>query len=256
MAEMEGKNVHVVVCEDEKEHSEQICKFINRWKEKIPYPIKITKFTSAQDFIKAWENEMVVDALFMDIVFQDAMTGMEAAKIVREKDMRMMIVFTTNSNEHIKQGYSVMAFRYLTKPVLYEEIELCLKVAYNQYTLRHNEFLILSESMGRLVLRFDEIIYIEAQAPYIYIFMEKSEKPLKLRYRFRDFSRKLPEELFVLCHRSYMVNVMHVRRITNKEVLLSSKRELPVSRTHFEILRRVFDCYYQEGDSGNVFFSL
>lgn len=190
---------------------------------------------------------MKIDILFLDILFENEMDGMEVARHIRETDEFIPIVFVTNSEAFVKEGYSVHAFRYLSKPICYDDVALCLDVAYKQYTLAHNEYLIIADSGRRLAIRHDEILYLEAQSPYTLIYMQNISKPHKIRYRFQDLLLKLPCELFSPCHRSYIVNMIHVRCIKRTELILSNGHVLPVSRPYAKALDAAFDSYYQEG---------
>ena len=60
-------------------------------------------------------------------------------------------------------------------------------------------------------------------------------------------AQKLPQELFIPCHRSYIVNLMHVRCLKRTELFLSDGKRLPVSRPYGNTLNAAFDSYYQEG---------
>ena len=67
--------------------------------------------------------------------------------------------------------------------------------------------------------------------------------------RFTDLRKKLPVELFILCHRSYIVNIMHVRSIRKNELSISTGQALPVSRSQADAVSEAFDSYYQRGGS-------
>ena len=54
-------------------------------------------------------------------------------------------------------------------------IAICLDVAYMQYTLAHNEYLIISDAGQRLALRHGEILFIEVQSPYVLIYMQSKK---------------------------------------------------------------------------------
>ena len=67
--------------------------------------------------------------LFLDI-YMPALTGMEAAKAIREKDTGCQLVFTTTSEDHALESYGVYAAGYLLKPYtqgqLDETVDWCL----------------------------------------------------------------------------------------------------------------------------------
>ena len=131
--------------------------------------------------------------------------------------------------------------------VAYQEACQRYEYPYKQYTLAHNEYLIIADAGRRLALRHNEVLYVEAQSPYTLIHMQGHAEPIKLRYRFLDLIPKLPEELFILCHRSYLVNIIHVRAVKRHTLTLSTGEELPVSRSLGAHLNDSFDNYYQEG---------
>lgn len=240
--------MQVIVCEDERIFQKSICDHIDQWIHKTHHEdVNVTLFSSSEDLLDAWQKGIDADILFLDILFHHEMNGLEIAKKIRETDSAVPIVFVTNSDAFVKDGYTVRAFRYLNKPICYEDVAICLDVAYMQYTLAHNEYLIISDAGQRLALRHGEILFVEVQSPYVLIYMQSKKEPIKIRYRFLDLIPKLPEELFTLCHRSYLVNIVHVRAVKRNMLTLSTGQELPVSRSFAEQLNHVFDSYYQEG---------
>lgn len=244
--------MQVIVCEDERIYQKFMQEKIAQWIQKTHHEdVRVTFFNSSEDLLECWQKGIKVDILFLDILFRNEMNGMEVAKQIRETDSVIPIVFVTNSEAFLKDGYVVRALRYLSKPICYEDMALCLDVAYKQYTLAHNEYLILSDVGRRLALRHDEILFVEAQYPYTLIHMLEQKEPIKIRCRFLDLVPKLPEELFISCHRSYLVNIVHVRAVKQNIIMLSTGQELPLSRSFAEHLNDAFDSYYQEGGIEN-----
>lgn len=240
--------MRVIVCEDERIYQKSIHDKIDLWILKTHHAdVSVTLFSSSEDLLESWQKGLAADIMFLDILFHDEMNGVEVAKKIRETDNAIPIIFITNSDIFVKAGYVVRAFRYLNKPVCYEDIAVCLDVAYKQCTLRHNEYLIISDAGQRLALRYGEILFFEVQSPYVLLYMQSKKEPIKIRYRFLDLIPKLPEELFTLCNRSYLVNIVHVRAVRRNMLTLSTGQELPVSRSFAEHLNNAFDSYYQEG---------
>lgn len=241
--------MQIVVCEDEILFQKSISEKIERWQQKKNYPnIQTRFFSSSEDFLERWQKGIQVDILFLDILFTAEMNGMALARQIREKDASMLIVFITNTEAYVKEGYSVRAFRYLNKPVHYGDIAQCLDVAYKQYTIAHNEYLIITASGQRIALRYEDIVCLEAQSPYTVIHLFEKAREEKIRIRFADLVPKLPEQ-FIVCHRSYIANIMHIRKIKRKELTMSDGTQLPVSRQYADAINTAFDSYYQEGGS-------
>ena len=242
--------MQVVICEDEAQYQKSLGALIERWQQQNGYAdVKLNFFASSEDFLEQWEKGLVADILFLDILFGYEMDGMAIAKKIRQSDQSLPIVFITNSEAYVKEGYEVRAFRYLNKPIYYSDIAQCLDVAYKQHTIAHNEYLILMTTGQRLALRYEDILYFEAQSPYTLICVQGKKEAIRIRSRFAELKPRLPEEQFVMCHRSYIVNIIHVRQIMRKELTLSNGTSLPISRACLESVNNVFDSYYQEGGS-------
>ena len=85
-----------------------------------------------------------------------------------------------------------------------------------------------SERKNRRVL-LDSILYIESMADYVRIFTLDAERIIT-RERIGYFERFLPEK-FLRIHRSYIVNINHIKSYSKEEISFSDV-SLPVSRTY------------------------
>ena len=131
--------MQIIVCEDELLYQKSIDSKIEQWKQASKYAnIKKAFFSSSEDFLEQWKKGLNADIILLDILFSHEMDGMALAKRIRETDQSVLIVFITNSEAYVKEGYAVNAFRYLNKPVCYDDIARCLDVAYKQHTIAHN----------------------------------------------------------------------------------------------------------------------
>lgn len=243
--------MNIIICDDDPIYLEKLQTQINLWKESSSRSeAKIITFRSSEDLLEELEKGLLADVFFLDILFNSEMNGLDLASEIRRRDKKVMIVFLTNSEAYAKNGYAVQAFRYLSKPISHADLAMCLDVAYRQYTLAHNEYLILTNGGNRTVIRFDQILYIEARSPYIDIhtFNDKDD-PYSFRGTLAMLNGKLPSELFVQCHRSYIVNVLNVQSIQRNELHLSNGSVIPVARSSYHNLCDVFDNYYQGGKS-------
>lgn len=242
--------MRIIVCEDDALYQKVLQSNIHRWSRAFQHDnVSLTILSSSEELLVKWDKGLRADILFLDILFENELDGMQAARQIRLTDARVPIVFVTNSEAFSKDGYSVRAFRYLSKPICYEDVALCLDMAYRQYTLARNEYFVIAESGHRLALRPEEILYLEARSPYTLVWQQGVKEPIKVRLRFHSLQQRPPNGLLVPCHRSYIVNIIHVRRVKRNELLLSTQQTLPVSRSYYNGVITAFDGYYQEGGS-------
>lgn len=240
--------MHVVICEDDLIFQQSTTNHVNQWADRRGCPIKISVFSSSEEFAEKWKKGLKCDIILLDILFDHEMDGMKIAKMIRNTDLLLPIVFITSSDAYIHEGYRIQALRYLNKPIHSEDIDECMDIAYNRYTLTQNGYLILEVYGGRYAIPKNEIIFIEAIAPRVRIICAGQKKAIELRYRFRDIVARLSSEpMFLLCHRSILVNLIHIRNIWKSELHLSNGSEVPLSRTYVESITNAFDQFYQEG---------
>lgn len=242
--------MNIIICDDDLAYLDKLKDYVILWKSNhCREAAQIFTFHSSEDLLTQLDKGLRADILFLDILFESEMSGMDLAWSIRQHDEKLMIVFITNSELYAKEGYAVHAFRYLSKPICYADLAFCLDVAYRQYTLAHNEYFILNSTSSRTVIRYDEINYIEACSPYIEIHTIRHSKEdiIRIRSSFHLLKGKLPEELFVQCHRSYIVNILSIQSFRRDTIYLSTNEKIPVSRSRFNVLCDTFDRYYQGG---------
>ena len=71
---------------------------------------------------KLVESDQNYDILFLDIDM-DGMNGIETAKVLREKDKNVKIIYVTSYAEYVHYAFAVHAFAYLLKPVSQEQVK-------------------------------------------------------------------------------------------------------------------------------------
>jgi len=79
----------------------------------------------------------------------------------------------------------------------------------------------------------DDIIYIEASNTYVVFFLINYDKGIRIKNTLEFVENLLPHDFF-LCHRSFIVNLKHVTKIStygNKcyKLVLINKNKIPIS---------------------------
>ena len=100
----------IYVLEDEKAVSDKLCAYIDRYCGERGYTAEVKVFPNAFDLLENYHAD--ADILFMDIQLP-LMSGMDAAKKLRETDKKVLIVFVTNLAQYAVEGYEVNAFDFI-----------------------------------------------------------------------------------------------------------------------------------------------
>lgn len=239
--------MRIVICEDDALYRRSLYSKIELWmKETNNYDIDILMFHSSEELLERWNNGLSAHLLLLDIEIPNELNGMLLAQIIRQTDPEIPIVFITNYDDYVYQGYVIRALRYIKKPIVEADLYPCLEIAYHHYTLLHQDCSVLSVPGKRIVLRYAEIIYIEAQSPNTIIYTTNLDSPIRIRYQFSKIIELLPQTLFTPCHRSYIVNLSKIRILKKNQIVLSNNLVLPVSEKYVNMVFESFNYFHQE----------
>lgn len=109
------------ICDDFPADRELIASLNRQWAAQANTVVKLSEFTSAENYLFRAPEEGSPDILLLDIEM-GAMDGMSLAKKIRQSNNTMQIVFITGYSDYIAEGYEVSALHYLMKPVKPEKL--------------------------------------------------------------------------------------------------------------------------------------
>ena len=114
-------SLHIGICDDEQVEIQYLQKIVLDWAHTGHHNISINLFPSSEAFLFNHENDKNFDILLLDIQMGD-MDGVELAKLLRNSDKLVQIIFITGFPDFIAEGYEVSALHYLMKPVKEEKL--------------------------------------------------------------------------------------------------------------------------------------
>lgn len=228
------------ICDDDPADADYVESLVKGWNQEAGIPLQTEKYSSAEAFLFAYGEDDSVDVLFLDIEM-GAMSGIQLAKKLRAMNARLQIVFITGYMEYIDQGYDVEALHYLIKPVTGEKLGAVLDRAMSRLKARENA-LTLSAAGSRVRLPMHEIQYLEVVKNYVTVYAGDGQE-----YSVKRTLNELEQELddsFYRIHRSFIVNLRFVKKVTKSEVVLKDGKELPLSRKAYDGLNQAMIRYF------------
>lgn len=233
-------NYKIAICDDEKNQLNYLSTLVSKWAKHTGHGIKILIYECAESFLFEYEDNKDINILLLDIEM-GVMNGVELARKIREDNDSMQIVFITGFSHFISEGYEVSALHYLMKPVSEEKLLNVLNKAIKNLRIVEPTLLIDMDGEMRL-LKLSDIMAVEAFSHYIKIYL--SEEILEAKLSISEIEKVL-DHSFVRCHRSYLVGLQHINRISKTGVVLDDVRVIPLSRRLYHDVNQAFIAYYK-----------
>lgn len=232
--------IRLAVCDDEQYDRERIRQLLAQYLDKKQLEYTIHLFSSGREFLSREENAVKYDAVFMDISM-DEMDGLETARQIRAFHSETCIVLVTSFINYVLEGYKVNAVRYLMKDSLEAALPECMDAILRKMRLRQVAF-VFTEGEKRLYT--DNLLYVESRKhKAVFYYLEAEPVNYQIYCKLDEVEERLTEYDFLRVHKSYLVNMRHIRKISNYTVFLDTGLELPVPRLRYQAVKEAFADY-------------
>ena len=223
---------NIIDCNKIKNDIERIC-----LKHMEDYCVEL--YQNPRLLVSRMKNDMdKYDVLLLDICM-DVQNGIETAKDIRKINKDLGIIFITSSPDYVYAGYDVEAIGYLLKPFDACKLEKLLLKIWDKNS-RHKHLKI--ENRGNIHnIAFEDILFLESNDKKIKV--ATSNKEITTYGKLSDFHKKLPEDHFIFCHKSFIVNLRHVKNMSCNSFILASSRVIPISRSKYKNAKNNFLKY-------------
>ena len=168
-----------------------------------------------------------IDILFLDIQMK-GMDGMETARKLRASKFRGFLLFITVLKEMVFQSFEVQAYDYLVKPVDEKQFEKTMERLYVSMQNVGEDSLLVQKGYEGRIIREEEIVFCEIIDRKIYLNLASGEV-VDYYERIENLETKLGSHFF-RCHRSYLINLKHLKGYKNGTACMDNGKEVPVSR--------------------------
>ena len=114
------------IAEDDPSFQKTISEYIERYKKETNIDIQASFFQDGNELV--FKYEPIYDVLLLDIEMPK-MNGIDAAREIRKRDQRVLIIFITNMAQYAINGYEVGALDFVLKPIKYFSFSMKLEKA-------------------------------------------------------------------------------------------------------------------------------
>lgn len=196
--------------------------------------ININEFTSGQSMLDDYRG---YDIIFLD-VSMPVISGIELGKKIREIDKNVIIIFVTSEKDRVFDSFEVKPFGYIVKPVNIIELTNTLNRATADISDDSNHVTIEVSRRTHLKLNKNDIIYAETSGRMINIYT--TEKTYNSNIKLKELEETLKSKLFFSPHRSFLINLKHVKEYDKSTIIMSNSDKVLISRLKYCDFKKTF----------------
>ncbi|MFC0779400.1 LytR/AlgR family response regulator transcription factor [Flavobacterium sp. HJSW_4] len=199
----------------------------------------VSTFNNAIDAV-SFINQNNVDLVFLDIQMPH-FSGIDFLNTIEKKPL---VIFTTAYSDYAVEGFNLGAVDYLVKPIPFHRFLKAVVRAQQIFspttpqTISENanapeidqDFMFVRAEYENVKLNFADILFIEGLKDYVKIYTTDNKFTLTLISLIK-LENLLSNKGFARVHRSYIINIKHVKSIQKNKVLISDKR-IPISESY------------------------
>lgn len=186
------------------------------------------------------------DAVFMDIDLGSKKNGIDYSKELYEINPQIRLVYTTGFTDRFVQHVFLSPSNmvgFLTKPIDKDIFSSILnKVQTSLDQDRQTLFCVVGKS-DSISVPISSIFYLESNAHRSMIYTNTENH--SIYERLSSLKERLPS-CFLVCHKSYIVNMNKIKRIEKNVIILENNVEIPISKSQYTNVKQTYFRYMQK----------
>ncbi|MEG1608241.1 MAG: LytTR family DNA-binding domain-containing protein [Clostridia bacterium] len=187
---------------------------------------EIEMFDSGNTFLKSDIKSFMI--VFLDIEMPE-IGGIEIAQQVLAIAPSIVVFFATNFVSYVSKALRIKPFQFLVKPIRLEDLTIDLDRA-KSVIKKRKKTIDLNRKAPQDIVFIKDIEYIECRNKRVSAHM--SDKDIVCCHkRLSDFAQELDMFDFVICHKSFLVNMEQINFIKKDGGLIMNNGEFaPISK--------------------------
>ena len=233
----------IVVCDDESEIRNDLRKRLEERMQGENW--KVIEADSICELKMLFEGKTEhPDILFIDIELEDG-NGIDAASEIQKEYPRIAIIFITGHIQYASEIFQIKPLYFLTKP--FDDVKLDQALSRAGEFLDHHANPVLSVMTRgqQYQIQSSEIQFIESSRRKIEIVTADGNYTTYMK--LGEMLGRLPGN-FLMCHKSYLVNIHYIEHFSATTITLFGGKTLPISRARSGAFKEAFLRYFSKRD--------
>lgn len=225
----EGKTmISIAVVDDNEQDLVLMAKYIEEECSKMNVQCKVNMCSNGEDLFYVLNDIREFDIVFLDIELERD-NGIETAMKLREKTPYAQIIFVSGYQQYYKDAFRVQPFQFIDKPIDEEEFRNVIRDVLTQ-VVNNDEVYAFEFKWQQYRILLRDILYFSSSHRIIKVHTRGGEV-----YEFYGKMGNVEKELeknsivFLRVHKSYLVNMAHIKMFSSEELVLQNGKEFKIS---------------------------
>lgn len=233
----------IVLCDDSIADLMKMEELVQAYQSNYPDDCcEVEKYSDASALLNKIQNGDIADIYILDIVMS-RITGIDVGSQIRKRSYRSVIIYFTASDDFALDAYDVHAIRYLLKPVDQGKFFEAMDYALAQIDVEEGPQFLVKTKGGMVSVPYYKIEYIESSSRKLEVHLADGKVVTSIFIR-KSFDEEIKDfegnRDFMRIHKSYLVNMRHVRGMDKTDFIMDSGIRIPISRNSIMEARKRF----------------
>lgn len=215
--------MRLAICDDNENSIQDIKQHLDFFSKDTGIKFEEHSFVSAEDLIA---SKMIFDISILDVEM-GKIDGLMLGEYLRKENPHIILIYLTAHKKYLDDALNLNAVRFFEKPIESNRFYRGLRDAIDRIDNTIIKFY-LKDGKTTDVINAKDIMFIEIDIRKTKIVT--INKIYHSTERLSFWKNNLKSSVFVIPHRSYIVNMNFITSYKRENVTIASKYEIPISR--------------------------
>ncbi len=244
-------SVKIFIVEDEELYADQLEMLV----EKLGYE-HLGTVDNSTDALAAM-GQGLPDLILMDIHIKGTHDGIELADLIHQQHP-VPIIFITSLQDDLtfSRASRTGPINFLLKPFNTTQLQRTIELTVQQLAQQkeqntatteawesdffHEDYFFIKTRQRLDKVKIEDVLYLESDGHHCYVHTE--EKKFMVRLSLSELTKRLPSDVFMLTHRSFLVNIKKVESVDLQDsMVIVGGKNVPISKRSKDALLKVLD---------------
>ena len=229
--------VRIAICEDNESCAKKISQKVSQYFWNKETEVKVCIFSKSNEITNI--NFTDFDLFLLDIELGD-ISGIELGIKIKKAAPDAAIIYISAFYTYAISGYKARPIAYILKNDV--QFDKTLKDSLDDFfweKLALKEIISLKNKESTRNIFLHEIVFIESFSRKLLIHLLDNEN-IEVYGKISDMEMQLCNKGFLRVHKSYLINMKFIRKISNYQILLENGKSIPASESRYSEITKTY----------------